>query len=87
MSASHHNQEAVTSEATAHLGYALRSGENDWVVKNRYGHSIATIWSSCAERPETFRCDPLADILYADAVEAGDFLTVLDYALRNFTLV
>lgn len=83
MSAVHRNREAVTSDATAHLGYALRSGEKEWNVINRHGYSVATIWSSS---PDIFRCDPWPDILYADAVEAGDFLIVLDYALKNFTL-
>jgi hypothetical protein len=74
---------AVTSEATAHIGYAVRSGEREWIVKDHHGHSIATIWSPC---PGTFRCDPWPHILYEDAVEAEDFSIVLDYALNTFTI-
>lgn len=49
------------------------------------GHPVATIWSPYLRRPETFRCDPLPQAQYVDAVEADSFTAVLDYALNNFS--
>lgn len=84
MGANHPTKVVVTADTTAHLGYAQRSGEKEWIVMDRHGNSLATIRSLFPDSPETFRCEPWADILYVDAVEAGDFLILLDYALKNF---
>lgn len=86
MSVFQHYEELITSEATAHLGHALRTGEKEWKVMDHYGNSLATIFSPARAMPQTFRCDPSTNVRYLDAVEAEDFMTLLDYALKNFSL-
>lgn len=78
-------QDEFTSAATAHLGLARRTGPGEWLALDNYGQPVATIWAPYLGRPVTFRCDPLPNARYVDAVEADDFSIVLDYALNNFT--
>lgn len=85
MTAFHPSQDQFTSLATAHLGQARMTRPGEWVAVDNYGQPVATIWTPYLSRPGTFRCDPLPDACYVDAVEADDFSTVLDYALKNFT--
>jgi hypothetical protein len=86
MSKLHADQDTFTSPATAHLGYARRTAEKEWSAVDNNGQAVATIWSPYPWRPDTFRCDPLPQARYVDAVEADDFSIILDYALNNFTL-
>lgn len=85
MTASSPSQDSFTSVATAHLGQARRTGPGEWLAVDNDGQPMATIWSPYLSRPATFRCDPLPSASYVDAVEADDFSSVLDYALKNFT--
>jgi hypothetical protein len=85
MTAFHPSQDPFTSLATAHLGQARRTRPGEWVAVDNYGQPVATIWTPYLSRPDTFRCDPLPNACYVDAVEADDFSIVLDYALNNFT--
>lgn len=79
------SHDSFTSVATAHLGQARRTGPGEWLAVDNYGQPVATIWTPHLGDPDTFRCDPLPNASYVDAVEADDFSTVLDYALNNFT--
>lgn len=81
----HSSQDPLTSPATAHLGHARRTRPGEWVAVDNYGRPVATIWTPYLSRPGTFRCDPLPNACYVDAVEADDFSIVLDYALNNFS--
>jgi len=85
MTAFHPSRDEFVSPATAHLGQARRTSPGEWVAVDNYGQPVATIWTPYLDRPDIFRCDPLPNARYVDAVEADDFSTVLDYALNNFT--
>lgn len=85
MTAFHPSQDQFTSPSTAHLGQARRTGPGEWVALDNYGQPVATIWMPYLGQPATYRCDPLPNAPYVDAVEADDFSIVLDYALNNFS--